>query len=1197
MVKLNGLAFKKVEDFDRNKLTGHTYNCPWNNDPQYTHLWNDLEHLKSGKVARCGQPETRHCVHRVEYSIAGFRNTCPIAGRCGTYATPAPLRFSQFDFKGRDVKGKIELNTVKFTFKHKNNGVNVANGKEAKTWGGKFSKVKVVLKRYDNNKVATLDSQIIEKGPSINQYRTVSVNFNLDTIAKNIASQSQRKTFDNRRTLDLKQKDNFAIELHYYRVENTNPSVIRLKDVDVDVTFTYLDKPSIKITKDKSVINCSSNQVVHTVKTNSEEALKNLTYKSIPAGFSKPSISTDKSNYTKTFTWTYTKTLIDTKATITYHTQVNNFKADQAITIQIYKNKIEQVINDLTDPTMINKPISTIRNFIKGTEYNDKTQYVNFNKLTKSNSLCYDKIILHIKNPNQNEFIFPYYGDEKVYQCKDSDNKNVTGLNRCFYEQIINKLKCGEAKVTADFYVNNKIIKTVSLPSIIVGSPIYSFEPTVTKIERGSSEELTVDDPKHIGQTPTDPGDTIYNYYVTFRRSDSYIGSVAPSVESFYNETDPQDNISAQLDHNLFYNKDKITFKINTDEIGTFKVGFYCRDVCNNQHEVSYEFTIVPRHKQYYDCLYIDEDGTDYSYDSIVIREGDNNRTPIAITDISEINSYDNIKICFNGGKTSISDIGFGNLTITNNNDFTINNFAIELNPLIQNEETGEYDWINLWETIFTDFEDNLFLYNIGLKGRVEVGSTNKEDVYLIFPEIKSKETISVNIPFRSKNEGTYYISLFVNGIQLKRNTTNKFLPRLDKLCSESDYAKFIVTDTMLVELKINNYDEYINIDDYHYTEADYDENCNLDCPNNECSQCGPFTVLYSIKNIDSILPIDGEDYFVRIGHSPELEPTINFDSYEFDTEGEPLPYPLAYAYVKVLIAPKSAYEGEEPIVYTLKTDENGEGIFYYTIPATELQSYNTETLRMNNKFGIVYDGNTQNNPCAEGYYNKELTLDENKFNTYILIDDDFSQYQAGETVPIHFQLIYEKLPYDNGIYVNLNEEPFVNDFKAGRTILLPVTYQGVKNDPNQILETSIETISDTLTDNYISKQIYCNIDTKVKIDASITKTLVQQNDTNTLNIVVKNGLKPNKEVRIRVCADGYSIKNINNITNGTYTIGNITDGENNNDLLYWNIGNMSAYKKDTISIDLQAQDGASGQKNICIKAFDYLHKGADSNE
>ena len=63
---------------------------------------------------------------------------------------------------------------------------------------------------------------------------------------------------NNNRTLNLNKKDNFAIELHYYRVENTNPSVIRLKDANINVTFTYLDKPSIDISQDKGIINCSS---------------------------------------------------------------------------------------------------------------------------------------------------------------------------------------------------------------------------------------------------------------------------------------------------------------------------------------------------------------------------------------------------------------------------------------------------------------------------------------------------------------------------------------------------------------------------------------------------------------------------------------------------------------------------------------------------------------------------------------------------------------------------------------------------------------------------------------------------------------------------------------------------------------------------------------------------------------------------
>ncbi len=1206
MTKLNKLAFKKIEDFDRNKLTGYTYNCPWNNDPQYTHLWNDLEHLKSDKVARCGQPETHSCVHKVEYSIAGFRNTCPIAGRCGTYATPAPLRFSQFDFKGRGVKGKIELNTVKFSFKHKNNGVDVANGKEAKTWGGQFSKVKVVLKRYDKNKIITLDSKVIEKGPSINQYKKVAVNFNLDKIAKNISSKTQKTTFNNNRTLNLQQNDNFAIELHYYRVENTNPSVIRLKDANIDITFTYLDKPDITINKSSNVINCSSKTITHTVKTNSADALKNLTYKSIPAGFSKPSVSTNKDNYTKTYIWTYTKDLTDTKATITYQTTANNFKTEQKATITIYENKINQIINNLDNPTIIDKPISTITTFIKGSPYNEKTTYISFKDLTKSNSLCYDKIVLHIKNDDQEELLFPYYGDDKVYQCQDSSGQNEIGMNACFYEQVLNKLKCGEAKVSAEFVINSSLIKTVFLPSIIVSGPLYSFTSTMTKIKAGETEETKVNDSSNIRQPSTDEGDSIYEYYITFTRDvtnndpkDSSGKRVYPSpiVTSIYNETQKEDVITARENGSLYYDDEKIKFKINNNEVGTFKVGFYYTDICKKTtYHAFHEFRVSPEHKQYYDMLYIQENESGYSYDNIVIREGDNNRVPIIISNIEEINSYNNIKVCFNGGKTNISQMGFGNLSITNENDFTINDLAIELNPLIYDELTDEYNWINLWETIFVNFAQNIFAYNFNLKGRVDVVD-NGENVYLVFRELKPNDTISINIPFVSKDEGTYYVSLYINGFQLKRDGTNKFLPHLDKVCSNSNYAKFVITDTMLLDLKINNYDEYINIDNYEY---EYDENCNRKCNNDECTQCGPFNVLYSITNIDSISPISGEKYFIKIGYSPELEasPLFDGDTYVVDTNNEPLEYPLPYAHAKIVIAPRSQYEDEKPITYKIKTNENGEGVFYYTIPSTELRSYNTESLRINNKFGIIYQGSTQNNPCSQGFCNENLVIDNNKFDTEIIIDEDFSQYKAGEVVPINFQLIYKKIPYDNGLYINLNEEPFVNDFQAGRTILLPVAFFGTKNDPNQVLETSIETISDSLTKNYVNKKIYCNIDTQVKIEASLAKTLVQQNEPNILSVLVKNGLKPNQKVKIRILTNGYDIKNINYITNGSYSATNTNPSNlRHNNLLYWDIGNMDSYEISQISIDLQAQSNASGQKNICIKAFDYLHEEGDSNE
>lgn len=1201
MTKLKKLAFKKVEDFNRNKLTSRTKNCRWNGDPQYTHLWNDLEHLKTGKVARCGQPETHSCVHRVEYGIAGFRNTCPIAGRCGTYATPAPLRFTNFDFKGRGVKGKIELNKIKFSFKHKNNGVDVSNGKEAKTWGGKFSTVKIVLKRYDNDKKEVLDLQILpKKGPSINEYKTVSVTFDLDKIIKNTKSQSVRKALNKYRILDLSKKHNFAIEIHYDTVENTNPSVIRLKDVKTDVTFTYLDKAKIEVKRDSDEINCSSRTIVHTVTTNNEVTYKNLSYEKIPNGFDKPTIIKDKDSYTKTFTWKYTGSLPLEKEyetrTFSYTTKDNNTGISKSFAIKIYANKINNIQDNLKKNDGSPKEISTITKYTKGTPYNDKTQYVYFDSksLTKSNRLCYDKIILQVGGLS-----FTYYGDNRTYQCQSENEGKVTGINRCFYEQIIKKLSCGTHRVQAEFIVNNTNT-TITLPDLTIVPPTYLFKSIITR-KHGYNEEI-VSNTDSIRQTSNDAGDTNYEYYIIFKRADDN-KDFAPTITSFYNETlDSATSVITARENNLiYYDDDEIKFKIGTDSVGAFEIGFYYTDQCKtSQQRVSRTIHISPRHEQVYDELFIQEQGEDdFSYDSIVIREGDDNKNPIAITDITEKNSYDNINICFNGGKASISELGFGNLTVTNNNNFTIKNLAIELNPLIKNED-GTYDWANAWDTIFSDFADNIFAYNTSIKGLVEIGDNGK-NVYIIFKQINPKQTISVDIPFSLKYEATYYVTLYINGIRLTRNNNNKLIPRLNILCSESDYAEFTVTDTMLVDLKINNYQDYINIDEHEYK---YDDNCNLICNDNECNKCGPFIVIYSIQNIDSITPVIGEEYFIKIGHSPELVHSIDFNgAYELDSDAIGLvPFIMPFAYVTVIIAKHSEYDNEKSRKYELRTDQNGEGVIYYTIPATDTQSYNTTLLREENRFGIVYDGDPQNNPCSIGFIDdetiamKEENTKETKFNTEIIIDEDFSQYRPGEIVPIHFQLICEQPIFDTGLYVDLNNDDpetgnpgIANDFRAGRKVFLPVTYTAVKRNPSQVLETSLETVSPTLTPHSISKKIYCNIDTQVKVEAYLVKQLVQQNEPNTLKIKVKNGLKPNQKVTIRVITNGYNIKNISDITNGTYSV--------NDSLLYWNIGNMDSNTNETIAIDLQAKPSASGQQNICIKAFDYLHKAGEDNE
>ena len=57
----------------------------------YFNLENLIGENKNGEYAQCGYPATKQCNYKTFYNIKGFRNTCSIAGICGTYNKPAEL--------------------------------------------------------------------------------------------------------------------------------------------------------------------------------------------------------------------------------------------------------------------------------------------------------------------------------------------------------------------------------------------------------------------------------------------------------------------------------------------------------------------------------------------------------------------------------------------------------------------------------------------------------------------------------------------------------------------------------------------------------------------------------------------------------------------------------------------------------------------------------------------------------------------------------------------------------------------------------------------------------------------------------------------------------------------------------------------------------------------------------------------------
>ena len=101
----------------------YNYGCSSPYDPRYYHAWSNVDELTEGKAAQCGRPSTRFCSHAVSHGIAGYRNTCPIAGCNGTYNTPATLRLylskKALADKGIKTGAKVKKVTIHTYLLHK----------------------------------------------------------------------------------------------------------------------------------------------------------------------------------------------------------------------------------------------------------------------------------------------------------------------------------------------------------------------------------------------------------------------------------------------------------------------------------------------------------------------------------------------------------------------------------------------------------------------------------------------------------------------------------------------------------------------------------------------------------------------------------------------------------------------------------------------------------------------------------------------------------------------------------------------------------------------------------------------------------------------------------------------------------------------------------------------------------------------
>lgn len=844
---------QKCEDYDANSFTGYE---GWQGDPQYKHWWRDLEYFIQGgeNECRCGDPGTKFCNYRTEYGIAGYRNTCPIAGKNGTYATPATLRLSDYDFTSKNIKGKIKISSVNISYSHHNRGVNVGTGEESGIWGGQFSKVQIILYKYNKSDIPSspINSDLIEATIPIDEWGTVST------------------TFENEFALDTNTED-IAIDIEYFKVENTNPSIIRLRDLDINIEYTSkadeivlemsgssgdrLITDNHRIRPEKDSCRTSVAQKIKCYEKGNEASapeykdLIQINTMKLPSGVE------------------YVEEINDDGKTFTFrdYSGLESVAAPKEIT---YYTKTEKPL-ELKTGFFAEKPtIPKIKlqqtSFVKNELPEDGFDY-----LCVYNG-CFEYVDMYIDNIQDESKHYKYPRlTMKDNQIKDPNDKN---FGKRFYNTILG-LDCGIHYLY--FYVDDVKHSEFQIE-------ITSYNMSLLETGRKTNDGDNLKQNKKQGGYAD-------NCYIKLKRVDAF------KVPNSYKEEEGGEKIYGTFKvnvHNETTNENyEIDWKRNEEkifDIGTYYSGkrsikFSWDPGCGEINTQTYEFYLEPQHRQYYDEFLIRSDETGFVVNSIAIQESDNYTFPIKANDIELKDKLTDVLYYGESCTTSLGKVGLGKLYIKNTKNEIVNNLYIEVNPTNNEDGSGKRNLPDEWfkKGLLHNFEENFKHYNKDIIEKVDVIGLSIKDswadganVYIKVNKLEPGQEMLINIPFEGILHKTIRLEFFVFGRQMPLYNTYKDFHEATEFSSElakESSIKLSILDLIMNDLTIQRYGPNIKYPEF-LDFIEEDESKFPKCGIVECADYKGAKILYGITNIDSAKTHDGKFHAI-IENSPELKP------------------------------------------------------------------------------------------------------------------------------------------------------------------------------------------------------------------------------------------------------------------------------------------------------------------------------------
>lgn len=1036
-------------------------------DERRYHHWDNLNRLQyANGEAQCGQPVKAAYRDDVVDGIHYYRDTGAIAGCSGTFCKPATLQFAKFDFRQKGLNEHHKITSVGVVFQHRRTAVATPDDGTPP-----YECVRPQLNKSLGLALDGLD--IYPQYKTLKHWLAIGPRRITHIFGENERIPNPPHKFDDNTNQPVWQKwsgrhikednpeltienllnDDFCLYMDYGVNLMGERGILYLKDVYLEIFYEegkpyishYQSEDEIKTSKYSKCRTKTQHHIISGFKDSKNFPIKakkpfeELTPKERDEQYCFHHVKVRTSTIPKGVTVKKIPSPTNNKTIVVYEVEDSSGEeGEKSIEYYLDNHGLADTIT-FKSIAMERPVIDLMTTYKKRAPYVPGTQYITLQ--SKKNGCC-DTVKIYFDTINSTPLTFNInYLADNVNML----NYNAQGqIDDTYIQQFYNKvqtLSCGKHKlfiqIGSETPVEEYVHAVIDIVPQVFAFSIYdpnNSSLTYNQNKDSPNQTLKI---KRIDSEPSESISITINDESKLDRTQTTINNVKKGVEYSYNTS------------KYYPGKFNITVEEATHD-------------CAKGKAVA-QVTVNPTaHRQYHDQLFVrGEDSTSFKHKYLVAWEGDNIKFPITVDSVEKGHSINDILLCSKKQvNTGLSQTGIIPLTVRNIGDSgVIKNCQIELNVLDKLED-GSFqvtteDWTQT-DGIFYNFYKKFQDYNKDIIHKIELRNidennnvnrsfsiTGEENVYIRIKEIPEDESITINIPFSSRNPKAKYLEYRIFQDVVKFNTTNCNAVSVN----QEDKVTIYVYDSILTDLSIEGKTDILN-------PATTKQDCPNVCYKTEPEKEGePDGITYRVVNIDSsnyvnagiepsnIAPLKIENSMEMVPYAYKLKDgnKTNLGSNQtsvgkkliFKQQSEDKEFFLGNELINAHV---QFSKSESPKIIRERTNNDGEAIFNIEIPRVYNKNYTIEEL-LSDVVYIEYPGGIEYLPSSIEIGNlKKLETRVRQYgvlyNKKVYLTSNTNQIPANKSVQLLYCLEYKK---DNKWYL-------LND----KTVFL---YQGTKKE------------------------------------------------------------------------------------------------------------------------------------------------------